>query len=96
MANVLVQELDSAVVQRLSEQARRNGRSFEAEVKVILEAAAMIDHGESAAEDAAGIRSDTDIALTVAQMANGLHTLGKPAAQESVGLGVDPDEYPLY
>lgn len=40
MAQVLVRDLDAAVVERLKERARRNGRSLQKETKAILEAAA--------------------------------------------------------
>jgi plasmid stability protein len=40
MAQVLVRDLDAAVVGRLKERARRHGRSLQKEAKEILEAAA--------------------------------------------------------
>ncbi len=40
MTQVLVRDLDGAVVERLKERARRNGRSLQKETKAILEAAA--------------------------------------------------------
>lgn len=40
MTQMLVRDLDPAVVERLKERARSNGRSLQKEVKVILEAAA--------------------------------------------------------
>jgi len=36
VAQVLVRQLDESVVDRLKERARRNGRSLEAEVRLIL------------------------------------------------------------
>lgn len=41
MTEILVRDLDDAVVGRLKERARDNGRSFEAELKRILEDAAQ-------------------------------------------------------
>ncbi len=43
MAQILVRNLDDRLVQRLKDQARRNGRSLQAEVKMILEQAAKVD-----------------------------------------------------
>lgn len=40
MAQVLVRDLDPEVVETIRESARRSGRSLEAELRVILEAAA--------------------------------------------------------
>ena len=40
MAQILVRKLDEEVVKRLKELASENGRSLEAEVRVILEEAA--------------------------------------------------------
>ena len=40
MAQVLVRDLDDAVVERLKERARGNDRSLQKETKAILEAAA--------------------------------------------------------
>lgn len=40
MAQLLVRDLDDAVMARLKERARRNRRSLQAEAKAILEAAA--------------------------------------------------------
>ncbi len=40
MAQVLVRDLETAVVERLKERARRNGRSLQKETKAILEEAA--------------------------------------------------------
>jgi plasmid stability protein len=44
MAQLLVRNLDETVVSRLKDQARRHGRSLQAEVKGILERAARTDH----------------------------------------------------
>lgn len=43
MAQVLVRDLDPAVVARLKEAARRRGRSLQTEVKTLLERAAATD-----------------------------------------------------
>jgi plasmid stability protein len=40
MPQVLVRDIDPAVFDRLKERAKRNGRSFEAELRVILKDAA--------------------------------------------------------
>ncbi len=40
MAQILVRDLEPAVVQRLKDRARRNQRSLEAEVRLILTSAA--------------------------------------------------------
>ena len=40
MTQVLVRDLDAAVVERLKERARHHGRSLQKEAKAILEAAA--------------------------------------------------------
>jgi plasmid stability protein len=40
MTQMLVRDLDPAVVERLKERARSNGRSLQKEVKAILEGAA--------------------------------------------------------
>jgi antitoxin FitA len=44
MAQLLVRNLDEAVVTRLKAQARRHGRSLQAEVQGILERASRIDY----------------------------------------------------
>lgn len=41
MPQVLVRDLDAAVVERLKQRARRHGRSLQKEAKAILEAAAV-------------------------------------------------------
>ncbi len=43
MADVLIRELDSVVVERLKNRAKSNGRSLQGELKHILEQAARID-----------------------------------------------------
>lgn len=43
MAQIIVRNLDSAVVERLKARARGNGRSLEAEVRQILEQSAKVD-----------------------------------------------------
>jgi plasmid stability protein len=40
VAQVLVRDLDTAVIEKLRERARRNGRSLEAELRLILQQAA--------------------------------------------------------
>ena len=49
MAQVLIRDLDPGVVERLKVRARDRGRSLEAELRGILEAAAMADRRESRA-----------------------------------------------
>ena len=43
MAQIIVRNLDDAVVERLKARARSNGRSLEAEVRIILEQSAKVD-----------------------------------------------------
>jgi plasmid stability protein len=45
MSQVLVRDLDPAVIMRLKARARRSGRSLQAELKYILEQAAMSNAG---------------------------------------------------
>ena len=47
MAQVLVRDLDSVVVERLKVRARQHGRSLQGEAKAILEAAAPISMSEA-------------------------------------------------
>jgi plasmid stability protein len=47
MAQMLVRDIDPEVLDRLKEQARRNGRSLQGEVKAILEAAAPMTLDEA-------------------------------------------------
>jgi plasmid stability protein len=49
MAQVLIRDLDPGVVERLKARARERGRSLEAELRGILEAAAAADRGEARA-----------------------------------------------
>jgi plasmid stability protein len=49
MAQVLIRDLDPRVVERLKVRARDRGRSLEAELRGILETAAMVDRRESRA-----------------------------------------------
>jgi len=49
MAQVLIRDLDPRVVERLKARARDRGRSLEAELRGILETAAMVDRRESRA-----------------------------------------------
>lgn len=55
MAQVLVRNLDPAVVKRLKARALRHGRSLQAEVKILLEQAAGVS-AEDAQALAARIR----------------------------------------
>ena len=43
MAQIIVRNLDDAVVDRLKARARTNNRSLEAEVRLILEQSARVD-----------------------------------------------------
>ena len=43
MAQILIRDLDDDVVRRLKNRAKRDGRSLQAEVKIILEQAAKVD-----------------------------------------------------
>ena len=43
MSQVLVRNLDEPILERLKARARRNGRSLQAELKAILEAASEAD-----------------------------------------------------
>jgi plasmid stability protein len=43
MAQILVRDLDPEVVERLKNRAKRDGRSLQAEVKLVLEQAARTD-----------------------------------------------------
>lgn len=45
MAQLLVRDLDPAVVEGLKQRARRHGRSLQREAKAILEAAAPLSAG---------------------------------------------------
>ncbi|NPV07728.1 MAG: Arc family DNA-binding protein [Anaerolineae bacterium] len=49
MTDLLVRGLDSDIVERLKERARRHGRSLQSEVKAILEAAASYTMSEARA-----------------------------------------------
>ncbi len=40
--------------------------------------------------------ADTDVPLTVAQMAAAFDNLGVPTREKEVELSVDPDDYPLF
>jgi plasmid stability protein len=55
MARILIRNLDDTVIERLKRRAAQNGRSLQAEVKMLLEQAAQIDMA-SAREMAAQIR----------------------------------------
>jgi antitoxin FitA len=43
MAQVLIRDVEAAVMGRLKERARKQGRSLEAELRLILEQAAAVD-----------------------------------------------------
>lgn len=43
MAQIIVRNLDDSVVEQLKNRARTNGRSLEAEVRLILEQSAKVD-----------------------------------------------------
>jgi plasmid stability protein len=47
MAQVLVRDLDTVVVERLKVRARQHGRSLQGEVKAILEAATPMSMSEA-------------------------------------------------
>jgi antitoxin FitA len=49
VAQVLIRDLDPGLVDRLKERARERGRSLEAELRGILEAAAPVDRREARA-----------------------------------------------
>ncbi len=42
------------------------------------------------------VEADTDVPLTVSEMARALEVLGTPTTRQDVGLDVDPDDYPLF
>jgi len=56
MADIVLQDVDATVLGRLSERARRHGRSLEDETKAILARAALNDL-DGAAEFAARMRA---------------------------------------
>jgi len=43
MANVLIRDLDDKIVKRLKQRAVRNDRSLQAELKAIIERAALVN-----------------------------------------------------
>jgi plasmid stability protein len=47
MAQVLVRDLDDRVVEKLKARAKRNGRSLEAELRLILEQSVRADLAEA-------------------------------------------------
>ena len=49
MAQILVRDLDSSLLDRLKSQARQHGRSLQGEVKAILESSARLSPGEARA-----------------------------------------------
>lgn len=49
MAQILVRDLDSALLERLKSQARQHGRSLQGEVKAILETSARLSPSEARA-----------------------------------------------
>ncbi|MBM4031342.1 MAG: hypothetical protein FJ291_06095 [Planctomycetes bacterium] len=56
MAQIVIRGIDDEIVSRLRRRAQRNGRSFQSEVKAILERAARVDL-EAARELADKIRA---------------------------------------
>jgi plasmid stability protein len=44
MGQVLVRNVEDGVIERLKARAARNGRSLEAELRLVLEQAAAVDH----------------------------------------------------
>ncbi len=73
MAQVLIRDLDEAVVEKLKKQAESNGRSLQAELKAILEAkAGQATKAEARALAARirrriGTRPQTDSAILLAE-----------------------------
>jgi antitoxin FitA len=55
MAQILIRNVDDTVVERLKKRASLNGRSLQAELKIVLEQAAQMDMAD-AREIAARIR----------------------------------------
>jgi plasmid stability protein len=47
MAQIIVRNLDDAVVERLKAQAKDNNRSLEAEVRLILEQSSRVDMAQA-------------------------------------------------
>jgi len=47
MANVLIRDLDDALIERLKKRASKNGRSLQAELQLIVQRAAVTDMLES-------------------------------------------------
>ena len=56
MAQILVRKLDKDVVERLKRRAKKQGRSLEAEARIVLEQAAKVDY-EAALRMIDGIRA---------------------------------------
>lgn len=52
--------------------------------------------GEMPSESLEPITPDTEVALTVTEMAERLDKLGTRTTQAEVELSVDPDDYPLF
>lgn len=50
MPQVLVRDIEPAVVERLKERAQKNGRSLEAELRAILRCASGVDMAAALAE----------------------------------------------
>lgn len=57
MAQVLVRDVEPAVVEKLKDRARRRGRSLEAELRLILREAAAAPAAENSAGEVARIRA---------------------------------------
>lgn len=56
MAQILIRNVDEKVVERLKKRASLNGRSLQAELKLVIEQASLMDMAD-AGEVAARIRS---------------------------------------
>ncbi len=57
MAQVLVREVEPEVIERLKERARKNGRSLEAELRLIFREAVQEKTPTSAAEELERVRA---------------------------------------
>ena len=55
MAQILVRDLDEALIARLNERAERNGRSLESEIKAILEEIFETEEPRATREEALAI-----------------------------------------
>ncbi len=57
MAQVLVRDVEPAVVEKLKARARQRGRSLEAELRLILRAAVAETGSEKSADEVARVRA---------------------------------------